>query len=202
MLYIRRMWRALLPPLPPAPVRAWPMRELNREEVSLCGRRFPGRSVKPDLARPPAPAAILRRSNEPRYSSRRPRPAMHGATTSHRARPAEGFPPQKRPKVSRFPFSRQWGARGPAAEGGKGGFCPSGWGEKPAELAAAGTKGTATELQGAEGESARGAMASQEVWPCAPAPGADPAAGAGGLRHGLNVKLVKSMRQNQRFEAA
>lgn len=179
MLYIRRMWRALLPPLPPAPVRACLMRELNREEVSLCGRLFPGRSVKPDPARPQAPAARLRRSNGPRHSSRRPRPAMHGATTSHRARPAEGFPPQKRTKVSRFPFSRQWGARGPAAEGGKGGFCPSGWGGKPAEWAAAGTKGTATELQRAEGESARAAMASQEVLPVRAGPRSGP--GGGGL---------------------
>ena len=146
-----------MPPLPPAPVRAWPMRELNREEVSLCGRRFPGRSVKPDLARPPAPAAILRRSNEPRYSSRRPRPAMHGATTSHRARPAEGFPPQKRPKVSRFPFSRQWGARGPAAESGKGGFCPAGWGGKSCRVGGGGNEGNGYRItRSGRGVGARG----------------------------------------------
>jgi hypothetical protein len=191
-----------LPPLPPAPVRACLMRELNREEVSLCGRLFPGRSVKPDPARPPAPAARLRRSNGPRHSSRRPRPAMHGATTSHRARPAEGFPPQKRTKVSRFPFPASGGRGAPRRKAERGGFARPAGGEN---LQSGRRRERRERLQN---HNERKGSRRARLWlrkkycQCAPAPGADLAAGAGGLLHGLNVKSVISMRQNQLFGAA
>lgn len=128
-----------------------------RRGFTVRAGSFPARSVKPDPGRPPAPAARLRRSNEPRHSSRRPRPAMHGATTAHRARPAEGFSPQKRPKVSRFPFSRQWGGAGPRGGRRKRGVLPGRLGGKTCRVGGGGNEGNGYRItKSGRGVGARG----------------------------------------------
>lgn len=116
------------------------------------------------------------------------------------------FPPKRAPQVSRFPLSRQWGARGPRGGRRKGGVLPGVWGAAGGENLQSGRRRERRERL--QNHNERKGSRRARLWlrkkycQCPPAPGADLAAGAGGLLHGLNVKLVKSKLQNPRFEAA